>query len=170
MEAFKEIDINDIKDYRNPFDLFHHTALAVASNKEKTNVLTIGWGALGTLFSLPCCTIYIHKKRYSKVIFDDADKFAVCFFNPKHQEVINNYYGKLSGRDVDKAKEGEFTLDYYDDVPIFLEAEYVIICSMMAKSDFDASKIYEERIKKWYMEDGVHTIYHGKVLKILKHV
>lgn len=170
MNNFKEIDLNEIKDYRDPFNLFSQTALAVSKGKERTNTLTIGWGALGTLFSKPCCTIYIHKKRYSKVIFDESDYFSVCFFKKDYQEEIDNYYGKLSGRDIDKIKEGKLTVDYIDDVPYFKEAEYVIICKMMAKSDFDVNKIYEERIKKWYMAEGVHTIYHGQVLKILKSI
>ena len=168
MKNFIEFDLNEIKNYRDPFTLFEDTAVAIAKGKERMNAITIGWGALGTLFSKPCCTIYIHKKRYSKIIFDEADHFAVCFFSKKYQMDINNYYGKLSGRDFDKVNEGIFNLDFADDVPIFKEAEYIIICKMMAKSDFDVDKIYEERIKKWYTEEGVHTIYHGEVLKILK--
>ena len=168
MKSFKEINFNDIKEYRDPFNLFQETAVAVAKGKERSNAITIGWGALGTLFSKPCCTIYINKKRYSKIIFDEADTFSVCFFNNKYQDDINNYYGKVSGKDTDKMKDGPFTVNYIDNVPYFLEAEYIIICKMMAKSDFDVNKIYIERIKKWYMEDGVHTIYHGEVIKILK--
>ena len=165
---FREIDIKEIAEYKNIFDLFEESALAVASSPKGENVLTIAWGALGTLFSKPCCTIYINKQRYSKVIFDDALYFSVCFFNKEHQQEIDNYYGKLSGRNVDKIHEGIYTEDKIDNIPIFKEAELIILCKMMAKSDFDVDRIHEPRIEKWYRTSGVHTIYHGEVIKVLK--
>ena len=165
---FKESDIKEIEDYKNVFDLFKESALALASSEKGKNVLTIGWGALGTLFSKPCCTIYINKQRYSKIIFDDALYFSVCFFNEDHQEEINNYYGKLSGKNVDKINDGVYTYNEIDDIPIFQEAELIILCKIMAKSDFDVDKIYDPRIEKWYRTSGVHTIYHGEIIKVLK--
>jgi len=37
----------------------------------------------------------------------------------------------------------------------------------MGQSQFDATKINEMRIKKWYEKDGVHTIYYGEIIKVL---
>ena len=43
----------------------------------------------------------------------------------------------------------------------------VIICNKMGQSDFDVNNVFEESIKKWYNESGVHTIYYGEIKKVL---
>ena len=168
MENFKEIKLDEIAKYKDPFSLFSSRALAASSSKKGSNALTIGWGGIGTLFSLPCCTIYINKKRYSKIIFDEADYFSVCFFNDEYNEVLDKFYGTLSGKDVDKMNNGPLKVIDIDGVPAFKEAELIIICKMMAKSDFDVDKIYIPRIESWYRKDGVHTIYHGQIIKVYR--
>ena len=77
MTEFKEISIQEIAEYKDPFSLFADWAAASAKGKEKANSLLIGWGGLGILWSKPCCTVYIHESRYSKKIFDEADSFSV---------------------------------------------------------------------------------------------
>ena len=95
----KEIKITELS---NPISLFEKGAIALATSLDhKTNGLTIGWGSIGILWSKPCCTVYIHKDRYSKQIFDSSDYFAVCFVdNQKELE----FFGTKSGRDIDKIK------------------------------------------------------------------
>ena len=171
MEKFYEIEIKDIEKYKNSFDLFSEGTLAAArSNNNIENALTIGWGALGILWRKPCCTIYINKKRYSKSIFDNASGFSVSFFDEASKEPLMNYYGKLSGRDVDKMNEGPFKVihDQETGIPYFDNASLVIICEKMASSDFDINLINENNIVEWYKRDGVHTIYYGKIIKVLK--
>lgn len=151
------------------FSLFAESAIALAKDKEgRSNPITIGWGGLGTLFSRSILTVYIHKTRYSKKVFDEAEEFAVCFFDKEHQKEINDYYGRVSGKDEDKMAGGVFTPIEIGGMPAFKEAKLILIARKIAQSDFDASKIYDPRIKAWYDRDDVHTIYNGVLLKALK--
>lgn len=162
----KEIKLEDIDKYKNVFDLFSDSAIALANSGKKVNGLTIGWGSLGVLWSKPTCVVYVHETRYSRLIFDEADFFTVCFFKSKYDAQLD-YFGKVSGRDNDKIKESGLLLQEEDGIPYFAEAELVILCRKMGQSKFDLAKISEPRIMKWYEKDGVHTIYYGEIIKVL---
>lgn len=162
----KEIKLEDLGRYKNSFDLFGDSAIAIANNGKKINGLTIVWGSLGVLWNKPTCVVYIHKTRYSRIIFDEADSFAVCFFEADFRPQID-YFGHVSGRDVDKIKESGLLLVEEKGIPYFADAELIILCRKMGQSQFDATKINETRIKKWYEKDGVHTIYYGEIIKVL---
>ena len=162
----KEIKLQEINNYKNVFDLFGDAAIALANNGKKVNGLTIGWGSLGVLWSKPTCAVYVHETRYSRLIFDEADSFAVCFFKSKYDAQLD-YFGKVSGRDVDKIKESGLLLQEEEGIPYFAEAELVILCRKIGQSKFDLAKISEPRIMKWYEKDGVHTIYYGEITKVL---
>ena len=168
MEHFYEIDLKEITQYRDIISLFAKGAVAVAKGEAGENSLTIGWGGLGVLWRKPTLTIYINKKRYSKKIFDNASYFSVCFFNEKYQKELGQFYGSLSGRDVDKIHDGPFHVDYYEDIPFYKESEIVIFCKKIGQSDFDINLIGLNEITEWYKKDGVHTIYQGQVIKVIK--
>lgn len=168
MEHFYEIDLKEITQYRDILSLFANGAIAVAKGSEGENSLTIGWGGLGILWRKPTLTIYINKKRYSKKIFDNASYFSVCFFNKKYNKELGQFYGTLSGKHIDKIHNGPFTIDYYEDIPFYKESEIVIFCKKIGQSDFDINLINLENIVEWYKQDGVHTIYQGEVIKVIK--
>lgn len=168
MEHFYEIDLKEITQYRDILSLFANGAIAVAKGSEGENSLTIGWGGLGVLWRKPTLTIYINKKRYSKKIFDNASYFSVCFFNKKYNKELGQFYGTLSGKHIDKIHNGPFTIDYYEDIPFYKESEIVIFCKKIGQSDFDINLINLENIVEWYKQDGVHTIYQGEVIKVIK--
>ncbi len=165
---WKEIGLEGIAEYKDPFSLFHEGAVALAENKEKANPITIGWGAIGTLWSKPMCTVYIHKSRYSKHIFDEADGFSVCFFPKKEDPIALRYFGTASGRDEDKIAKSGYRLAHEDGIPYLEEAELVILCKKVGETDFKADQVPEGRIRDWYAKDGVHSLYMGEIVKVLK--
>lgn len=165
--GFKQINYLDVIKYKDPFSLFGEACIALADNNAKVSCLTLGWGSLGILYNKPCCTIFINEARDSRKTFTDSETFSVCFFDKKYDELLSNYYGRLSGRDIDKAHEGDFTLEYENNIPYFKEAELVIFCSKMAETKFDINKIKDIRTVNWYKRDGVHSIYFGQITKVL---
>ena len=74
----------------------------------------------------------------------------------------------MSGREIDKMKESGLRVQEDNGTPYFAEAKLVIFCRKMAESQFDLTKINETQIKKRYEKDGVHTIYYGEIVKVLK--
>ena len=166
----KEIDCKEIAEYKDAVSLFGEGCVALVENKEKANPITIAWGGLGVLWGKPMCSIFIHKSRYSKGIADDSPYFSVCCFAKEYKPIAIDYFGSASGRNEDKIAKSGFTLLHDEGVPYFKEAELVILCKKMGQTDFDKDKISEDKIKKWYEKDGVHTIYFGEIVKVLKKV
>ena len=165
--SFKEISVYDINKYKDSISLFKDWAVTVVDDKDKVNPMTIGWGGIGVLWRKPCLTVYINKQRYSKELFDNSDYFSVCFFETEKYKNELTIYGTKSGRDLDKIKETKLTVKEIDGVKYIDEADLIIICKKMGQSDFDIDKVYEESIKKWYNESGVHTLYYGEIVKVL---
>ena len=165
--SFKEIDVIDINKYKDSISLFKDWGVTVVEDEGKVNPMTIGWGSIGVLWRKPCFTAYIHKQRYSKKLFDKANTFSVCFFDTEKYKRELSYYGSKSGRDEDKILNSGLTVEKCEGVSYIKEADLVIVCRKMGQSDFDINNIYEESIKKWYDESGVHTLYYGEIIKVL---
>lgn len=165
---FKQITFEELSKYKDPFSLFKEWGITLVKDKNNVNPMTIGWGGLGILWRKPCCTVYIHKTRYSKELFDNQNVFSVSFFDLNKYQKELNQFGSLSGRDTDKTKSSGFTLKYYQDIPYYEEADVVIFCKKMGQTDFDINQVNETSIKKWYEKDGVHTIYFGEIIAIFE--
>jgi len=176
---FKEISVEEFGNEYNIMNIERDWAAISADNGEERNSMIIGWAGLGILWRLPMFTTYIHKSRFSKHIFDKAKYYSVSIIlgdnREKHFEAWK-YLGSKSGRNEDKfdgVKKLGLTIgeEEYDGnkVPYYNESDYVIICKMQGMSDFDLNKMYgPNQIKAWYEKDGVHTLYQGEIIKVLK--
>jgi len=176
---FKEISAEEFAMEYNIMHVMKDWAAISADNGEERNSMIIGWAGLGVLWSIPTFTIYIHQSRYSKQVFDKAKYYSVSVLTGENREKHMDawkYLGSISGRDEDKfAGAADRGLTVRDDeidgnkVPYFAESDYVVICKITGMTDFDVKKMdAPERIMKWYSKEGVHTIYEGQIIKILK--
>ncbi|WP_412631914.1 hypothetical protein [Faecalibacillus intestinalis] len=80
----KEIEVNDLIKYINPFK----TSYCGSCDGNETNVLIIGWAGFGVLWRKPMATVYVHKTRYSKHIFDHAKYYSICFMDQEHKNQL----------------------------------------------------------------------------------
>lgn len=161
--GFKAIDIHD--DFQeNAFNWFRDALLLCAGDEAKSNAMTIGWGALGTLWGRPAVTVYVAEKRYTKVFMDKAQYFTVMSFDtPK----ILDYMGRNSGRDGDKAKAlGLHTAYTANGTPYYTEADMVIECKLEYAAPFNPEGFKSEVPKRMYSRfpAGIHTMYIGEVV------
>lgn len=70
---------------------------------QRFNTMVIGWGALGTVWSLPAVTVYVREGRFTRRQLDAAGEFTLSIpLGPPDPE-ITRICGWQSGRDVDKA-------------------------------------------------------------------
>ena len=105
----------------NPFTYFREGLLLAAGDREKSNAMTISWGAMGTLWGRPTVTVYVAEKRYTKEFMDRSPYFTVMAF--AEGDSILRYMGHHSGRDGDKAAAlGLHTLYTDNGTPYYAEA------------------------------------------------
>lgn len=168
---FREFNVNE--DFLlNPFNYFSQPGgmLVCAGDRTGSNAMTIGWGALGTLWghNTPTVTVYVAEGRYTHEVIEKSDYFTIMTF--KDQNVLR-YMGSHSGRDGDKAAALGLHVAYTDNgTPYYEEAECVIECKIMYSQPFDPAKFKDEVPREFYdgFTAGYHSFYIGKVVKALK--
>ena len=169
--AFREFNVNE--DFLlNPFNYFTQPGglLVCAGDRNGSNAMTIGWGALGTLWGhrTNTVTVYVAEGRYTHEFMERSDNFTIMTF--KDQNVLR-YMGTRSGRDGDKAAALGLHVAYTENgTPYYEEAECVIECKKIYSDTFDPANFKDEVPHNFYdgFEAGYHTFYIGKVVKALK--
>ena len=77
------------------------------------------------------------------------------------------YLGSVSGRDEDKIGKAGLTPVYADNT-VFEEAKLVLVCKKLYQSELQESGfLYQETIDQNYPQHGFHTMYVGKIEKVL---
>lgn len=152
----------------NPFEKFNKEwALVTAGNKEKFNAMTISWGSMGTLWHKNIVTIYIRPDRYTYEFLKDNDNFTVSFYDEKYRDELT-FFGRNSGKNVDKVKETNFTPIITDDYITFKEAKETIVLKKLYMQQMDKSK-FNENILKCYPNDAeAHYVIIGEVVNYIK--
>lgn len=155
----------------NPFTFFTgHGLLLCAGDHNGANAMTIGWGALGTLWGKPSVTVYVRHGRYTHKFMESGKYFTVMKFNDNR---VVDYMGTHSGRDGDKAKALGLHIAYtHNGAPYYKEAEMVIECRTMSANDFRQEGFRDEVPRKIYADGhdsgGMHTEYIGEVVSFMK--
>ena len=160
----KEVEVRDLVKYIDPMSLEENPAIIIASDGKETNGMTIGWAGFGILWRKYMATVYVHKQRYSKHIFDNAKYYSICFMKNEQKDIVK-YFGSVSGRNENKMEKCGLTV-LEDVAPYFKEARAVVLCRVMGKSDFDINNV-DEGVKDWYDKEGVHSQYYGEIVKVL---
>ena len=151
----KEINYKHLK--FNPFNLIGGEWMLVSAGNEQTgcNTMTASWGHLGCLWGHndPTVVIYLRPSRYTKKFVDEES-----FFN----------LGSVSGRDEDKIAKTGLTPVYADNSVYFAEAKLVLVCKKMYAAELQESGfIYQDTINESYPQRDFHTMYVGKIEKVL---
>ena len=93
----------------DPFTRFEKDwALLTAGTEDHFNSMTIGWGALGTVWNRDVLTVYVRPDRYTWQFMKDSEYFTVSFFPERCREALL-LMGRMSGRDGDKVAAAGLT-------------------------------------------------------------
>lgn len=156
----------------NPFNYFSQPGgmLVCAGNRDKSNAMTIGWGALGNLWGhgTNTVTVYVAEKRFTREFMENNDYFTIMTF--KDRDVLR-YMGTKSGRDGDKAAALGLHVAYTENgTPYYEEAECVIECKTMYSQEFDPKHFRDDVPRNFYdgFKAGYHSFYIGKIIKAMK--
>ena len=156
----------------NPFNYFSQPGgmLVCAGNRDKSNAMTIGWGALGNLWGhgTSTVTVYVAEKRFTREFMENNEYFTIMTF--KDMNVLR-YMGTKSGRDGDKAAALGLHVAYTENgTPYYEEAECVIECKTMYSQEFDPKHFRDDVPRNFYngFKAGYHSFYIGKIIKAMK--
>lgn len=146
------------------------------TNGDKFNSMVIGWGALGTVWSVPAFTVYVRENRYTKGQLDKTGEFSISVPMDKPIPQIGKICGMQSGRDIDKVKEAGLTLEEPEIIstPGVREYPLTLECKILYKQRQDLSLIPEDIRASMYPQDvdgsnpmanrDAHTAYIGQIV------
>jgi len=153
--------------FNDAFTKFKGMALLTAGTPDDFNTMTIGWGAVGTIWGMDACTVYVRISRYTLEFMDKYDTFTVSFFDGYKKEL--GYLGSHSGRDGNKVAEVGFTPVAVGDSVTFKEAEKTLVCRKMYKQLMDEGAIPADVKERFYSgaDDGnLHYMFIGEVTDV----
>lgn len=155
----------------NPFSYFRgHGLLLAAGDSASCNAMTIGWGALGTIWGKPAVTVYVRKSRYTHGFMERGQYFTVMRFADNR---VVDYMGTHSGRDGDKAQALGLHVAYTGHgAPYYTEAVEVIECRTMSAAVLSGDTFRDDVPQGMYTQgedkDNWHSQYIGEVVGAMR--
>ena len=135
--------------------------------KKDFNAMTISWGGLGTMWSMPVVLVAVRFSRYTFQFMERFDTFTLNAFPEKYRDLLNEF-GSHSGKELDKLHSSDITAIASQQVkaPSFLEAELVIECKKIYWNDINPAHFLDDRIFGKYLNRDYHRFYIGEVVDI----
>ncbi len=132
--------------------------------------MTIGWGALGTLWGKSTATVYVRSDRYTHKFMERSPYFTIMKFTDNK---VVDYMGTHSGRDADKAAALGLHVAYTKNgAPYYKEAIEVIECRTMYATAFMKSGFRDEVPRDFYADPqtkgNIHSEYIGEIVGAMK--
>jgi len=133
----------------------------------KANLMTIGWGAVGSIWGVPLWTILVRPSRYTYRCIEHTGCFTVNV--PTERLAMScAVCGSKSGRDTDKfaacnltAEKGRMVL-----APTVAEFPLVYECQVVHSNDIVPARLADEIMSGAYMDGDFHRVYFGKILSV----
>jgi len=143
--------------------------IAKSKNGEKINVMTIGWAAIGYMWSKPIMTVMVRKSRFTHHIIEEASSFTVSTPTNGLTDALN-FCGTKSGRDFDKFKECNLTIVPAQkvDTPIINISGFHYECKIVCKSEINPDLLCKEYKEDVYADSDYHTFYFGEIVACYK--
>jgi uncharacterized protein (DUF952 family)/flavin reductase (DIM6/NTAB) family NADH-FMN oxidoreductase RutF len=135
--------------------------------EKKFNSMTISWGLLGTMWSLPVAMVAVRYSRHTFQFIDKYDSFSLNSFSSQYRDVLNDL-GSHSGREMDKINYLQLTSIPCHQIksPCYQEAELVLECRKIYWEDMNPAHFLDSRIIEKYPKPDYHRFFIGEVVGI----
>lgn len=166
--SFQPMDLNFFE--CNPFEKIGTDTFAITATKDgKVNTMTAAWGGLGVMWGKKVAYIVVRDSRYTKEFLDASDRFSMTFFDKQDKnKMILKYIGTVSGRQEDKIKNANLTIDYENGTPYIDEGNLIFICKNLYRAPMPASDFLDAAIdEKWYSNKDYHNLYIAEIETML---
>lgn len=163
---FDKIDVEKLPD--NLFQLIGKDWLLItAGNKEKYNMMTASWGAMGILWGKPIAIVFIRPTRYTYEFMNQQSVFSLNVL-PSNLRKVLNLCGSKSGRDINKMKDANLTIQLKHDKIFFEEARLVFLCKKIYFQDLNPMQFLDSDIEKNYSKNDYHRCFVGEIVEVLQ--
>ena len=151
--------------------------LLTTKNGDKVNTMSIGWGHIGIEWNRLFFTALVRKGRYTHEMLENNGEFTINVPLQDDCADIIRYCGTNSGRDTDKVKDLNLTLEdsLIVSVPGIVELPLTLECTVLYKQDQDLSLLPDHLRKQFYPQDkdssengsnrDLHTMFFGEIEK-----
>jgi flavin reductase (DIM6/NTAB) family NADH-FMN oxidoreductase RutF len=150
-----------------PHDILEFRAMLLTSGDFTTgdfNMMTIGWGAFGTMWNKPLAMVVVRPTRHSYGFMEKYPDFTITAFPDEYHKALR-ILGNKSGRDGNKLELAGLTPTAAKMVasPTYTQAELSIECRKTYYDDFEPKHFLDEKIMKQYPMRDFHRIYFGEI-------
>lgn len=139
--------------------------LASTKRSSESNLMTIGWGTIGIIWSKAELVVLVRPSRYTYEFIEDSGEFTVNVPTPEMAKFVL-FCGTNSGRDVDKLatfdiattpgqKVSSITIDA---CPIVYE------CRVSHKNDVIPEELLGDIVPSYYSGGDFHRVYFGEIV------
>jgi len=131
----------------------------------RANAMTIGWGAIGSIWSMPMWIVLVRPSRYTYQCIEQGDCFTVNVPAAGMDEA-QAVCGSRSGRDGDKLADAGLTPEPAVKVPapVFAECPLVYECVVVHHNDVLPAALIAEIADGPYANGDYHRVYYGRIL------
>ncbi len=131
----------------------------------RPNAMTIGWGTLGSIWSMPMWIVMVRPSRYTYACIEHSGCFSVNVPG-RDLEAACEVCGTRSGRDGDKLADAGVTAEKGRNVlaPTLAECPIVYECRVVHRNDVLPDQLIQELMDGPYADGDFHRVYFGRIL------
>ncbi len=133
--------------------------------EDKPNLMTIGWGLMGSVWGIDIWAILVRPSRYTYECIEHTQAFTV---NVPRESMTGPcaICGCKSGRDIDKFAETQLTHERASTVhaPAVPECPLVYECEVIHSNDVLPGKLIDEIRCGAYADGDFHRVFWGRIL------
>ena len=132
----------------------------------QVNPMTIGWGTMGIEWGRPMFVAYVRESRYTHEMLERSGEFTVNIPVGAVDSKILGVCGTKSGRDMDKIRELNLTLEdpMNISVPGIKELPLTLECKILYRMEQTLDTIPQDIIEKYYPNGDFHYAYYGQIV------
>jgi len=139
--------------------------LATRGADGKPNVMTIGWGMIGSIWARPIFIVLVRPSRHTYSRLEEMSDFTVNV-PPRELATAASHCGTVSGRDHDKFQEMHLTPAPGREVraPIVQECILHYECRTVHRNDLAPAALAQAIHEDFYPEGDFHRVYFGEIV------
>jgi flavin reductase (DIM6/NTAB) family NADH-FMN oxidoreductase RutF len=139
--------------------------LVTTDTDGKPNVMTIGWGTIGSIWARPIFVVLVRPSRYSHGLMEQVGDFTVNVL-PMELAAAASLCGTVSGREHDKFQEAHLTPIPSREVrsPIIKECVVHYECRTVNRVDMVPDALVQSVRDQFYKKGDFHRIYFGEIV------